>query len=122
MPSVIIDNTGKAIQSVEYKSSGVIFNLKPHIREEVADLQISQHISNFIQTTTGVNNRPTLIKRELQTSVGIKSDDVLLLGGLDQNMNMDEHAGLSVLPEWFGTKSDTHSKTEVLLILQATRL
>jgi len=120
--AVNYDVTGKAIQSVEYKSSGVILNLKPQIREEVADLQISQQISNFIQTTTGVNNSPTLIKRELQTTVGIKSDDVLVLGGMDQDTATNEHAGLSFLPSWFGTKSDARSKTEVLLILQATRL
>lgn len=120
--AVNYDNVGKSIQSVEYKSSGVILNLKPEIREDTANLHISQQISNFIQTTTGVNNSPTLIKRELQTTVGVRSEEVLVLGGLDQNTSTKEHAGISFLPSWLGSNSDAHSKTEVLLILQATRI
>lgn len=117
-----LDRNGNTIQSVEYRPSGVILDLKPQVREGVADLQISQQISDFIATTTGVNNSPTLIKRELATQVGIKPDDVLVLGGLDQNSLTQEEAGLPFLPDWLSSKSRKSSKTEVLMILQAQRI
>ncbi len=82
----------------------------------------SWQISNFIPTTNGVNNSPTLIKRELSTSVGVKSNDVLVLGGLDEDKRTEDRKGLSWLPDWLGSSGKTESKTEVLLILQATKI
>lgn len=120
--AISFDQNGRATQSVEYKASGVIFDIKPQIREASAELQISQQISNFIQTTTGVNNSPTLIKRELSTSVGVKSDEVLVLGGMDQDQSTDEKAGVPWLPGWLRSHSNQKSRSEILLLLQATRI
>lgn len=117
-----VDRNGNPVQSVEYRPSGVILDLRPDIREDVADLKVTQQISNFIPTTNGVNNSPTLIKRELMTSVGVKSDDVLVLGGLDEDKRSDDRKGIPWLPAWLGSSGKTQSKTEVLLILQATRI
>jgi general secretion pathway protein D len=46
----------QAVQSVEYRSSGVIFDIRPTVREAVVELAISQQLSDFVKTTTGVNN------------------------------------------------------------------
>jgi type II secretory pathway component GspD/PulD (secretin) len=100
----------------------VILDLKPQVREGVADLQISQQISDFIATTTGVNGSPTLLKRELSTQVGIRPDDVLVIGGLDQDSSTQEGAGLPFLPDWLSSSSRKTNKSEVLMILQAQRI
>lgn len=117
-----IDRNGNPVQSVEYRPSGVILDLKPQVREGVADLQISQQISDFIATTTGVNGSPTLLKRELSTQVGIRPDDVLVIGGLDQDSSTQEGAGLPFLPDWLSSSSRKTNKSEVLMILQAQRI
>lgn len=117
-----IDRNGNPIQSVEYRPSGVILDLKPDVREDVADLRISQQISNFIPTTTGVSGSPTLIKRELSTSVGVSSDEILVLGGLDEEKSSEDHSGLWFLPRFLGASGSEKSRSEVLLILQAQRL
>lgn len=117
-----LDRVGNPVQSVEYRPSGVILDLKPQIRGEVADLTINQQISNFIPTTTGVSGSPTLLKRELTTSVGVRSGDVLILGGLDENRGTVEKSGLSFLPAIFRASSDQSSKSEILLIMQADRI
>ncbi|MFS1538718.1 MAG: type II secretion system protein GspD [Candidatus Phlomobacter fragariae] len=57
----------KPVQSIEYRSSGVILNVRPQIRQQGVDLTIDQQLSNFAKTETGVNNSPTLIKREVST-------------------------------------------------------
>lgn len=120
--AVQYDSNGRSVQSVEYKPSGVILELKPQVREDVAELQINQQISNFIATTTGVNNSPTLIKRELSTSVGVKADEILVLGGMDQDQTTANDTGPSFLPGWLHSKSQQKSRSEVLLLLQASRI
>lgn len=120
--AVQYDANGRAVQSVEYKPSGVILDIKPQIREDVAELQLSQQISNFIPTTTGVNTSPTLVTRELSTSVGVKPGELLFLGGLDQDQSSQDSKGISFLPDWMKAKGQSKSKTEVLLVLQASRI
>lgn len=117
-----VDRNGNPVQSVEYKPAGVIFDLRPQVRQDVADLQISQQISNFIPTTTGVNNSPTLVKRELSTSVGVRDDETLVLGGLDEETSTSERSGVPWLPSLFDSTAKRRNRSEVLLILQATRI
>lgn len=120
--AVQFDKNGNPIQSVEYKPSGVIFDLKPQIRENVIDLTINQQLSSFIPTTTGVNNSPTLIKREISTSIGAANDDVIVLGGLDEEKNSQDNSGLSFLPNWMKSRGGESGKTQILLVLQVQKI
>ena len=117
-----LDKNGNSIQSVEYKPSGVIFEIKPQIRDSVIDLAISQQLSTFVPTTTGVNNSPTLIKREISTSVGAADGDVIVLGGLDEDKSSSDSNGFSFLPSWTKSKGGESSKTQILLVLQVQKL
>lgn len=120
--AVQFDKNGNPIQSVDYKPSGVIFDLRPQIRESVIDLTINQQLSNFIPTTTGVNNSPTLIKREINTSIGASNDDVIFLGGLDEEKNSQDNSGLSFLPSWMKSRGGESNKTQILLVLQVQKI
>ncbi|WP_287917383.1 type II secretion system protein GspD [Comamonas sp.] len=113
---------GQAVQSVEYRSSGVIFDIRPTVRDAVIELAISQQLSDFIKTTTGVNNSPTLTKRELKTTVGLQDGDVIVLGGLAEDKTSSSRDGLSFLPSFLHTQGQELSDTEVLLVLQAQRV
>jgi general secretion pathway protein D len=113
---------GQAVQAVEYRSSGVIFDIAPTVREGVIDLSIDQQLSNFISTTTGVNNSPTLTKRALKTSVGVQDGDLIVLGGLTETKEGNSHDGLSFLPKFLHSSSKENSKSEILLVLQVTRI
>lgn len=114
--------SGQAVQSVEYRSSGVIFDIRPTVREAVVELAISQQLSDFVKTTTGVNNSPTLTKRELKTTVGVQDGDVIVLGGLVENKTTRSRDGLSFLPRFLDTRSAEDSASEILLVLQVQRL
>lgn len=120
--AVQFDKNGNPIQSVEYKPSGVIFDLKPQIRENVIDLVINQQLSSFIPTTTGVNNSPTLIKREISTSIGASNDDVIVLGGLDEDKSSGDSSGFSFFPSWLKSRGGESSKTQILLVLQVQKI
>lgn len=116
------DRNGNPVQSVEYKPSGVIFDLKPLIRDTGIDLVINQQLSTFIPTTTGVNNSPTLLKREISTSIGAMNNDVIVLGGLDEDRSSSEMSGFPYLPDFMKSKGAQDSKTQILLVLQVQRI
>ncbi|EPM4787096.1 type II secretion system protein GspD, partial [Providencia stuartii] len=113
----------KPVQSIEYRSSGVILSVQPEIRQDLIELSIDQQISNFAKTETGVNNRPTLIKRQVNTQVSVADGDIILLGGLAENKVSEAETGFSFLPkDWFTGSSDEHSKTDILVMLQVKKV
>lgn len=114
---------GKPIQAIEYRSSGVIFDIQPTIKNQSIDLKIQQQLSNFVKTDTGVNQSPTLIKRDLVTDVSVKSGDVIVLGGLAENKLTEGETGFSFLPKgWLTGKSKSSTKTDIIVLLQVKEI
>lgn len=113
---------GQAVQSVRYQSSGVIFQITPKVRDGSVDVDLSQTMSSFVNTTTGVNNSPTLSKRQMDTSITVDDGDLIVLGGLTESKDSATSSGPSFLPSFFRTKTESNSKSEVLLILQLTKI
>lgn len=110
------------VQSVDYRNSGVIFSINPEVRDATIDLKIDQQVSAFVNTTTGVNNSPTLTKREISTSVSLSDSDVIVIGGLRQEKDSQANSKFSFLPNWFDSKSADKNTTEILLFLQVKRI
>lgn len=117
-----VQGSSAPVQSVEYRSSGVIFNLLPTVREAGIDLLVDQQISDFARTETGVNNSPTLTKRSLSTTVTMLDGELIVLGGLTQDRSEGGNGGQSFLPKFMRSSNSSDSKTEVLLMLQVSRL
>lgn len=120
--AVNYQGNGQSVQSVDYKSSGVILDLRPDIRGQLAELKVFQQLSSFAKTETGVNNSPTLLKRELSTSVVVSQNDVVLLGGLDEEKTQSDSAGLIFLPDFLRSKSGGRSRSEIVLMLYVERV
>lgn len=112
---------GQAVQSVEYRSSGIIFSLSPRVRDAVIDLDVTEQVSDFVKTETGVNNSPTLTKRELTTNVTATDGDVLILGGLISDKDNHSRKGFSFLPDFMRASTGEVSRSELLLVLQVKR-
>lgn len=115
--AVQMDRSGNPIQSVEYKPSGVILELKPEIRADSITLSVKQQLSNFVVTTTGVNNSPTLTKREISTVIDAKAGETVLLGGLDQDQESEDSSGPRFLPSWLLNTGKQKSRSEILIVL-----
>jgi general secretion pathway protein D len=113
---------GQAVQSVAYQSSGVILSLTPQVREAGIDVQIDQQMSDFVKTESGVNNSPTLTKRSLSTTVTAADGELIVLGGLTQDKNSNSSSGLPFFPKFMRTTGDATSRTEILLLLQVSKL
>ena len=122
LDAVTFDQQGRPIQSVSYKPSGVIFELRPRVREGGSELAIMQQISQFVATTTGVNNTPTLIKRELSTLVTARDDEIILVGGLDEQRITNNESGLSFLPSFMRHSVHDGQNTEIVLMLHVQRI
>ena len=114
--------SGTAVQSVDYKSSGVILTVRPVVHERVIDLDLHQEISSFVQTTSGVNNTPTLQNRTLDTSVAIRDGDCIAMGGLTQTNRGRSRSGLPWPLAFLGSSEVTGSRTDVLMIVQVVRV
>lgn len=110
------------VQSIEYRSSGVIFNVLPNVYGSTIDLDIQQQISNFVRTETGVDNSPTLMKREISTSVSLEDGEVIVLGGLAESKDSSGRSGFSFLPDFLRANTKETMRSELILVLQATRI
>lgn len=112
----------QAVQSVDYRSSGVILGIEPTVREEGIDVVVDQQISDFVRTETGVNGSPTLTKRSLTTTVSVAEDELIVLGGLTQNRETEEVSGPRFLSSLLQSKHEVRTQSEVLLMMQVSRV
>ena len=113
---------GQPVQSVEYRSAGVILGITPQVRDAGIDLHVDQQISDFVKTDTGVNGSPTLTKRSFSTDVSLADGELVVLGGLTQDKNSAARSGISFLPKLLQSSSSADSRTEVLLLLQVDKI
>lgn len=111
--------TGQLVQSVQYRSSGAILQVRPVVRDsKVIELTVEQQLSSFVTTTTGVNNSPTLLTREVSSRMAAKPGEVVLFAGLKDSKTTDERNGFRLLPFSLG-KSTEDSESELLLMIEA---
>jgi type II secretory pathway component GspD/PulD (secretin) len=115
-------NGNTPLQSVEYRSSGVIFDVQPIVRESVVDLTVVQQVSNFVSTNTGVNSSPTLIKREIRSSLSLADGEIVVIGGVSEDKKSNTRSGFRRLPDFLQSNTDSGTNTEILLVLKMTRL
>lgn len=116
-----LDRNGNVIQSIDYRQSGVILSVTPEIREQVIELNLNQEISNFVQTSTGVNNSPTLNKRSVSTRLSIQPGEVVVLAGLVD----DGHEEKQTHVPFFGWQLGQDVKkrqSEILVLIEAQKI
>ena len=110
------------VQSVNYMNSGVVFNVRPVVHNDVIDIDVHQEISSFVNTTTGVNNTPTRQDREIEASLSVQDGTVICMGGLTQSNIGKTKSGLPGFLSFIGSNEKTTQRTDVLLVLQVVKL
>lgn len=113
------DKNGNSVQSVEYRQAGTIFTVQPDIHQDVIDLNITQELSSFVATTTGVNNSPTLLQRTASSQLSVKAGEVVVFAGLEEQKNDETQSRFF---GWSLEKKKSGSTSEVLLFIEATRI
>ena len=112
------------LQSVEYRSTGVILTVKPTIHPGGRiDLKVSQEVSAAQATLTGVDNSPTFSTRKVDTSLTLKNGATVLLGGLIANDGNTGNAGIPFLKDlpglgqMFRTNTRKQNRTELVVLI-----
>ncbi|MBB3122151.1 type II secretion system protein GspD [Pseudoduganella violacea] len=114
------DNSGNSVQNIVYRPSGVIVDVTPKVLGNGRiRLLVDGQISNFKETVTGVTNSPTLIKRQVKTTVTIADGEVLLIGGLNGSQKSESATRWPFLPASWGSKSNSASNSDLVLVLSA---
>lgn len=111
------DRNGNPIQSVEYKPSGVILDVAPHVMADMVAMHVAQQESSFISTTTGVNNSPTLLKREIQTDLTFKPGDVVVMGSLSEHKDTTSDGGQAWYLPFMHQKASDVQRNDLVLVL-----
>ena len=118
--AVSISSTGQPVQSVEYRSSGVILDLRVEALQDVVAMVLQQQVSTFVATTTGVNASPTLLKRELSTSLSLRNGEVVVLGGLEEERSSDTRSGAPGILSFLSSRGNDRASSKLVLLLEAT--
>lgn len=114
------DNHGNSVQNIIYRPSGVILDVLPKVLGSGRlSLLVDGQISSFQSTTNGVAGSPTLVKRQVRTSVTVADGEVVILGGLDDTKTASNRSGFSFLPRSWAGVSSSDTKTDLVLILSA---
>jgi general secretion pathway protein D len=116
--------TNTVTNSVEYVSTGVLLTVTPHINEgRYVTLDIRQEVSIAEVNTLGGTQSPTINKRVAETTMVVKDNQTLVIGGLIDEQRTHSREGLPYLSRipffgyLFGVTLDRVEKKELVLLI-----
>ena len=113
----VTTNEGGSVQSVVYRDSGITLQVRPVVRGEIIELDVRQERSNFVRTTTGVEDSPTLQRATVTSQALLQSGESIVLAGLNENSSGNTREG--IFGGLLGVRSREKSDSQLLLIIQA---
>ncbi len=121
LASTTLTDGGNQTQSIEYRSAGVIFEVEPTIRRSGVYVKISQTLSDFVRTDTGVNNSPTLLKRSVQSKVQATEGELLVFAGLNESTATKTNSRFTLFPVPV-SESDSKNLREIVVLLEVKKI
>jgi len=110
------------VNSIEFKDTGVIFNVTPRINSSGSVmLDILQEISTVNPSTGALT--PTIAQRKFSSSINVTNGQTVVLGGLFANTKTRTSRGIPLLhnlPKFgslFGKRENSNVKTELLVLI-----
>jgi general secretion pathway protein D len=131
-PSISLNNSTTSNTSynnpyqtdVQYKDTGITLKVTPRINEDgIINMKISQEVSQLggLRTT---QNLQSFVQRKLETSVVVRDNNAIVMGGLietHKNQNSQGIPGLKDIPivgsTLFSTTSQDDTRTELVLLI-----
>jgi len=114
----------EAYNTYEYKDVGINLQITPHIsKDRQIRLKIVQELTKLDSVITSSTDRPTTLKRTVDTTVIVDDKNTIVLGGLiDDSFSKSENRvpclGSVPLLGWlFSSVSDTTDKTNLFFFL-----
>ena len=114
---------GNPFQTIQRKDVGLTLKVTPHINSgDAVRLDIHQEVSNLLPPVQGAVDLVTS-KREVQTTVLIKNDSLLVLGGLisdnvkDSVQKVPALGDIPLIGNLFRYRSNDHAKQDLMIFL-----
>ena len=112
------------VNSIQYKDTGVILSVKPRVTPGgLVQMEIEQEVSNVASTTTGGLDSPTFSTRKITSSVAVRSNQAVVLGGLISDQKTAGKNGVPgayavpFLGALFGETNKSATRRELVVIL-----
>ena len=120
-----VEGSTNVLQEVTYRKTGVQLEIKPLVQANgLVDLRISQQLSEARPgAATSITGSPTILNRQISTSLTLKDGGSLLMGGLisgNQSAGVTGVPLLSDLPmlgRFFRADSLQEDRTELLVMV-----
>jgi general secretion pathway protein D len=117
-------NSNGLLQTVQYRTTGVILKVKPVIHSgDQIDLDVEQEVSEASQTKTGVTNSPTIATRKVQTKLTLRNGGTVMLGGLISGSGSQGNSGIPflkdipVLGSLFASQARSGARRELVILI-----
>jgi general secretion pathway protein D len=114
---------GVTTTSIQYRDTGIILSVTPHINDDgMVSMEISQEVSSVAEGA-GSESAPAFFNRNVTTSLSVRDQQTLVIGGLISQTKSDNSSGvpgLSTLPVigfLFGNKKDDVTKNELIIMI-----
>jgi len=111
-------------QSFEYRDVGITLKITPHVTQErMVQLDISEEISKLDELATTSPDRPTTLKRTIETSVIVADQNTVVIGGLiDDSFTQTEYkvpflGDIPLLGWLFKSRSKATEKSNLFIFL-----
>lgn len=112
------------VSTLQLKDTGVILEVKPRINaSDIVVLEISQEVSDVAPTTTSGIDSPTIQQRRFTSTVAVKNNGTVALGGLIRESHADSSGGVPLLKDLpllgyaFKSRDVTKRRTELIVFL-----
>ena len=113
--------------TIQFKDTGVLLEVTPRVNAGgMVVLDIKQEVNDVDQTTTSGIDSPTIIQRQIETSVAVQSGETLVLGGLIKENKNQSSSGVPgvrhvpVLGWLFGGEGKSLDRTELVVMITPT--
>ena len=120
-----VGGSTNVLQEVSYRKTGVQLEIKPVVQSNgLVDLQISQQLSEARPTAaTSLAGSPTILNRQISTSLTLRDGGSLLMGGLISGNQSSGQSGVPVLGRLpgigrlFRTDALQEDRTELMVMV-----
>lgn len=120
----VVDNNAPIVSAVQLRETGVILEVKPRINaSDIVVLEITQEVSDVAPTTTSGIDSPTIQQRRFTSTVAVKNNGTVALGGLIRETYTDNESGVPLLKDIpglgyaFKSRDITKRRTELIIFL-----
>jgi general secretion pathway protein D len=120
----VVDQGAPIVSTVQLRETGVILEVKPRINaSDIVVLEVTQEVSDVVPTTTSGIDSPTIRQRKFTSTVAVKNNGTVALGGLIRETYTDNQSGVPVLKDIpglgyaFKSRDITKRRTELIIFL-----